>query len=74
MVKDNWQYIGFLVFKFNFNFSIFQNFNFSILQFFNFKVMKKQYTLFCSAIYPILVSNIPYIARQYTLYWFGSAL
>ena len=33
--------------------------------------MKKQYTLFCSAIYPILLSNIPYIGQQYTLYWFA---
>ena len=28
-------------------------------------------TLYWSAIYPILVSNIPYIGQQYTLYWFA---
>ena len=36
--------------------------------------MKKQYTLYCSAIYPILVSNIPYIGLQYTLYCFAAPL
>ena len=33
----------------------------------------QQYTLYWSAIYPILVSNIPYIGLQYTLYCFVAA-
>ena len=39
-----------------------------------FPYFAQQYTLFCSAIYPILVSNIPYIGLQYTLYWFVTTL